>query len=181
MGPITFLTVQEFIWYNCSAVCGSSALQLCVGVNGDLLKRAYVTRCMTQISHTQSPCPWGRPLLTCTSTGNTEILKGRSGSVSVGSLGPGAHMVMFKLSKHLWKVWSLILNVISPALQSCWGFSFALGCGVSFFFCWDPTLSCCWLFSNKLQLGISCRRRWAHVFLLFFLALFLHSSHMLAK
>ena len=50
-----------------------------------------------------------------------------------------------------------------------------------FFFCWDPTLSCCWLFSNKLQLGISCRRRWAHVFLLFFLALFLHSSHMLAK
>ena len=27
----------------------------------------------------------------------------------------------------------LILNVISPLLLSCWGFSFALGCGVSFF------------------------------------------------
>ena len=79
-------------------------------------------------------------MLTCTSTGNTEILKGRSGSVSVGSLGPGAHMVMFKLSKHLWKVWSLILNVISPALQSCRGFSFALGCGVSFFLLGSNTL-----------------------------------------
>ena len=26
-----------------------------------------------------------------------------------------------------------MLNVISPLLPSCWGFSFALGCGVSFF------------------------------------------------
>ena len=25
VGPRTFLTVQEFLWYNCSAVCGSSA------------------------------------------------------------------------------------------------------------------------------------------------------------
>ena len=24
VGPRTFLTVQEFLWYNCSAVCGSS-------------------------------------------------------------------------------------------------------------------------------------------------------------
>ncbi|MBS4111584.1 hypothetical protein KG031_11360, partial [Streptococcus pneumoniae] len=27
----------------------------------------------------------------------------------------------------------MILNVISPLLPSCWGFSFALGFGVSFF------------------------------------------------
>ena len=33
----------------------------------------------------------------------------------------------------LWWVWGLILNVISPLLLSFWGFSFALGCGVSFF------------------------------------------------
>ena len=38
VGPTTFLTVQEFIWYNCSAVCGSSAWRLCGGVNGDLLQ-----------------------------------------------------------------------------------------------------------------------------------------------
>ena len=33
----------------------------------------------------------------------------------------------------VWQVWVLILNVISPLLLSCWGFSFALGHGVSFF------------------------------------------------
>ena len=27
----------------------------------------------------------------------------------------------------------MILNVVSPLLPSCWGYSFALGCGVSFF------------------------------------------------
>ena len=37
-GPRTFLTVQEFLWYNCSAVCGSSACQLYGGANDDLLE-----------------------------------------------------------------------------------------------------------------------------------------------
>ena len=32
----------------------------------------------------------------------------------------------------LWWVWGLSLNAISPLLLSCWGFSFAFGCGVSF-------------------------------------------------
>ena len=35
VGPRT-LTVREFIWYNCSAVCGLSAWRLYGGVNGDL-------------------------------------------------------------------------------------------------------------------------------------------------
>ena len=34
---------------------------------------------------------------------------------------------------HLWLVWSLILNVILSFQPSCWGFSFALGHGLSFF------------------------------------------------
>ena len=55
------------------------------------------------------------------------------GSVSVESLGPGAHKVLFDPFKCLWQVWCLIPNVISPLLPSCWGFSFALGHGVSFF------------------------------------------------
>ena len=38
---------------------------------------------------------------------------------------------MFEPSKHLWRVWGLILNAILPLLLSCWGFSFALGHGVS--------------------------------------------------
>ena len=79
VGPRTFLTVWEFIWYNCSAVYGSSAQQLSGGINGDLLQEGL---CHTQDCCTQSPC--GRALLTALPQ---ETLKhwGRSGSVSVGS------------------------------------------------------------------------------------------------
>ena len=77
------------------------------------------------------PCPCGRPLLTRTSTGDTQTLKGRSGSVSVGS--PGVHKVWFEPSERLWWVWGLILNVILPLLPSCCGFSFARGHGVPIF------------------------------------------------
>ena len=77
------------------------------------------------------PLPLRRPLLTSTSAGDTQTLKGRSGSVSVGS--PGVHKVLFEPAECLWQVWSLILNAISPLLPSCWDFSFALECGLSFF------------------------------------------------
>ena len=40
----------------------------------------------------RSPCPCSRPLLTRTSTGDTQTLKGRSGSVSVES--PGAQKIL---------------------------------------------------------------------------------------
>ena len=46
---------------------------------------------------------------------------------------PGAHKVLFELSEHLWQVWGFILNIILHLLLSCWGFSFALGCGIYFF------------------------------------------------
>ena len=59
-------------------------------------------------------------------------LKGRSGSVSVRSLGPGVHKVLFESFEHLWRVWGLILKLILPLVPSCRGFSFALGHGVSF-------------------------------------------------
>ena len=95
-------------------------------------KRAYATHCMTQVCYSQSPWPHGWPLLTHSSAGDTHSLKGRSGSVSVGSLGPGVHKALFEPSEHLWWVWGLILNMILLLLPSCLGFSFALGCGVSF-------------------------------------------------
>ena len=106
----------------------SCVLGLYGGVNGDLLQEGL---CHTQVCCTQSPCPCGRPLLTLTSAGDTQTLKGRSGSVSVGS--PDAHKVLFKPSEDLWWVWGLILNELSLLLPSCWGFSFALEHGVSFF------------------------------------------------
>ena len=75
--------------------------------------------------------PWQATadLCICRRYSNTQS---RSGSDSVGSLGPGVHKVLFEPSKHLWWVWVLILNTILPLLPFCWGFSFALGCGVSF-------------------------------------------------
>ena len=75
----------------------------------------------------------GRPLLTHASAGDTQTLKGRSGSVSVGPLGPGAHKVLFEPSKCLWEVLDLILNATSPLLPSCCIFSFALWHVLSFF------------------------------------------------
>ena len=53
--------------------------------NGDLFQEGL---CHTQVCCTQSPCPCSRPPLTLTSPG-----KHISVSVSVGSLGPGAHKV----------------------------------------------------------------------------------------
>ena len=60
-----------------------------------------------------------------------QTLKHKSASVSVES--PGARKVLFEPSEHLWWVWGLILNAISPLLPCFWGFSFALGCAVYFF------------------------------------------------
>ena len=58
---------------------------LCDGVNGDLFQEGL---CHTQVCCTQRPYPCGRPLLTLPLQ---ETLKHSSGSVSVGSLGPGAY------------------------------------------------------------------------------------------
>ena len=83
------------------------------GVNGNLLQKGL---CHIQVYCTQSPCPCSRPLLTCTSTGDTQIqfwfsLCGVSGSwFAQGFL---------EASKRLWWVEVLILNAISPLLPSC--------------------------------------------------------------
>ena len=45
---------------------------------------------------------------------------------------------MFEPSELLWQAWGLILNAISPLLRSFWGFSFALGRGVSPLSCSSP-------------------------------------------
>ena len=98
--------------------------QLYGGINGDLLQEGL---CHTQVFCIQGPCPCGSPLLTCTSTGDTQTqfclsLCGISGSWCTQGL--------FEPSECLWWRWSVILNVNSPLLPSCWGFS-ALGRGVS--------------------------------------------------
>ena len=82
------------------------------GVNGDLL----------QVFCIQSPCPHSSPLLTCTSTEDTQTQFWLSPCGVSGSWGTKG---MFEPSERLWRVWGLILNVILPLLPSCWGFSFA--------------------------------------------------------
>ena len=126
-------------------------------------KRASTT--LWEICCSQSLCPCGRPLLACASTGDTQTLKGRSGSVSAGSQGSGVHKVLFEPSECLWQVWGLILNTVSPLLPSCWGFSFALGHRVSFSGVIQHS-PIDLLFSSKLQFWSSRRRKWAHVLLL---------------
>ena len=93
-------------------------------------KRTYATHHTSQVCCSQSPCPHGRSQLTRVSAGDTQTLKGRFASVSYGVL-VQTRFCLNPLS--VWWVWDLILNMISPLLPSCWGFSFALGAGASFF------------------------------------------------
>ena len=106
-------------WCAQGSVCAlqGSVSQFCVS-SGCSLVGLMVTSskeglCHTKVCCTQSPCPGGRPLLTCPSAGNTQTqfwlsLCGVSGSwCTQGS------------SEHLWWVWGLILNMISPLLPSC--------------------------------------------------------------
>ena len=86
------------------------------GVNADLLQESL---CHIQVCCTQSPCPCSRPLLTHTSRGDTQTLKGRSDSVSVGYPGEHKVWVLFVLPECLWWVWGLILNMILPLLPFC--------------------------------------------------------------
>ena len=108
------------------------------GVNGDLLQESL---CHTQVCCTQSPCSRSSPLLTCTSSGDTQTQFCLS---LCGVSGFWYAQGMFELSEHLWRVWGLILNTISPLLPFCWGFS-ALGHGVSPHSCsstTQPLLQC---------------------------------------
>ena len=168
MGPRTFLTVWEFLWYNCSAVCGLSAWWLYGGANGDFLQEGLChTLCGLGLLQ-QEPLPlWQATADLCLHRrySNTPRLVWLS---LCGVCGCSVHKSLFQPSKHLWWVWGLILDMIWPLLPSCWGFSFALGCGASFF--GGIQHSPQWLFISKLQFWSSCRRRWAHVLLLCHLA-----------
>ena len=101
-------TLQESVpWVLCKF------WQLYGGINGDLLQEGL---CHTQVCCTQSPCPCSRPLLTHTFAEDTQTqfwlsLCGVSESWCVQGL--------FEPSEHLWWVWSLILNAISPLRPSC--------------------------------------------------------------
>ena len=65
--PRTFLTVQEFLWYNCFAVCGSSAQQLYGRANGKLLQEGLCHSAWPRSAAARAPVPtaghcWPMPL-----------------------------------------------------------------------------------------------------------------------
>ena len=101
-------------------------------------------------------------------------LKGSSGPVSVGSLGPRVYKVLFELFKHLWQVWGLNPDAISPPYHLA-GASLLCPWTWGVFFWWNPTFSCQWFFSSKLQFWSSYRRRCAQVLLLPHLFLYSNS------
>ena len=70
---------------------------LYAGVNGDLLQECL---CHTQVCGTQSPCPCGRPLLACTSTGDTQTQFFLS---LCGVPGSWCAQGLFEPSAHLWR------------------------------------------------------------------------------
>ena len=121
-----FLVLCKFWW-------------LCDEFNGDLLQECL---CHTQVYYTQSPCPCNSPLLTCSSTRDTQTqfclsLCGVSGSwctqVCLSPLGfSGRYEVWFKCD-------------FTPP-TSWWVFSFAFGHGVSpqsHSSTMQPLLQCC--------------------------------------
>ena len=117
--------------------------QLYGGVNGDLLQERL---CHTQVCCTQSPCP-------CKATVDPNLHRRHSNTqrqvwLSLCGFPWCAQGSVWDFRASL-AVWGLILNTISPLLPSCWGFSSALACGVSFFW-WDPIFSCWRLLSSIL-------------------------------
>ena len=99
--------------------------QLYGRVNGNLLQEGL---CHIQVCCTQSPCPCGSPLLTRTSTGDSQTQFCLS---LCGVPGSWCTQGLFEPSEHVWKERGLILSVNLPLLPSCWCFSFTLGRRVS--------------------------------------------------
>ena len=98
---------RVYFWQSVSS--GSSM----VGLMVTSCKRAYA---IPRSAASRAPAPVAGHC--CTSIGDTQTLKGRSGSVSVES--PGAHKVLFEPPECLGWVWGLILNALLPLLPSCW-------------------------------------------------------------
>ena len=106
LGPgapkVLFVPSKSLLSQSCVSSGGSV-----VGLMVTSSKRTYA---MPRVCCIQSPCPCSSPLLTWTSAGDTQTqfclnLCGVSGS--------------WGLFEHLWQVWGLILNAISPLLPSC--------------------------------------------------------------
>ena len=125
----------SLLWGHCSFLLGPGAHKIlfvssksrfpqsCVSSGGSMVgltatssKRAYA---ILRSAAPRAPAPEAGH---CWPIPSQETLKHSSGSISVGSLGPGVHKFVWALC--LWWIRDLILNpflMISPLLPSCWG------------------------------------------------------------
>ena len=112
VGPRSFITVRE-LWYNCSAVCASSAQWLSDRDNGNLLQKdlGHMPR-LPGLLQPEPLCPWQAtvdPPCLCRRHSNTH----RQVWLSLcGVPGSCVHKVLFAPSVHLWQVWGLIPYVV---------------------------------------------------------------------
>ena len=124
-----------------------------VGLVATSSKRAYA---IPKSAAPRAPVPVA---VHCWPVPPQETLNHSSVSVAVGLWVP-VHKGLFEPSECLWQEWDLILKVNLPLILSFWGFSFALGCGVSPHSCFSTVqspLQClpsCWGFSDLGQ-GVS--------------------------
>ena len=89
--------------------------QLYGGVNSDLFQEGYV---IPRTAAPRAPVP--------VAVHDPYLHRRHSNTVLSQSLwvsGSWCAQGLFEPSECLWRVWGLILNVISPLLPSCWGFS----------------------------------------------------------
>ena len=92
VGPRTFAAVRELLWYNCSPVCGLSAQWLYGGVHMPSLSATARAFIPTAGSHCWPVAPQER----------LKHSKAGLAQSPMGSLGPGAHKILFEPSEHLW-------------------------------------------------------------------------------
>ena len=170
MGPITFATVWELLWYDVLQFVGgllSSSIMVLMVTSS---KRTHATHCTIQVCCSQGPWPCGRSVLSHASTRDAQKLKGRSGSVSRGGV-PAPFPGSFCAQSFVCALWAFLGHlrfyskrdfapptILLEHLLCLWTWII--------FFWWDPTFSCWWLFSSELQSWCSRRRKWEHILLL---------------
>ena len=121
VGPRTFATAWELLWYSCSPVCGSPVQQLCSGANGDLLQEdlchlpglpaLLLPVLLSPWEATADPCLCRRP----SNTQRQVWLSLLWGSLLL-SVGFGAHKILFMPPKSLWQIWSFKCDCTPPAI-----------------------------------------------------------------
>ena len=140
---VSVYALQESISQSC--VSSGSCI---VGLMVTSSKRAYA---IPRSAAPSAPVP-------APATGSSELYLHRRCSNTVLSQSLWGPRVLwtqdlFESSRHLWWEWGLSLNLNSPLLLSCWGFSFVLGIGDLLIAAPAPAILMRFLFWRRLPLS----------------------------